>query len=477
MASRRRCKVLVTIGPAIEEKAQIKQLLEAGVDGFRFNFSHGTLEDFLPLIDRIREISRELEKPVACLADLPGPKLRVGSSLESALNLNVGEEVVVYEPDSGFSVDSSRAFPVDCETLFEDVEPGESIYVNDGQVQLEIREVKQGAVFTRVQQAGLVQADKGVNLPDSDLSLHALTEADRQALTGIVQADFDLVALSFVRSARDLELAQETIAAEDSQVDLIAKIETKPALQNLEEIISEVQGVMVARGDLGVEISHRRVPFYQKEIIKRANRRGKIVITATQMLESMIEQPSPTRAETSDVANAVLDGSDVVMLSGETAVGNYPVEAVKTMVEIIDSTESDFQQELREISTDIQEPSREVAVSMVNAAARCAREIEARAVVIPTFSGSTARMFSNTYTPCPVIALCASSTTRQKSALYRNVYPWPLEVIDNTDQLVKEVKRVTRELELVEPGEKVVLLAGLPLAEAGITNMSYVIEI
>ncbi len=477
MTEQRRCKILATVGPATAEPDKIEQLIEAGVNGFRFNFSHGGIEDFRPLITKIREISRERGEAVACLADLQGPKLRIGVNLSSELSVEPGQEVAVYPAGEAEEPDFNPAIPISCSSLLTDLKPGENIYINDGQIQLQIKGETPVALLTVVKRGGIVAPKKGVNLPDSELSFPALTEKDKADLEGIIKADFDFIALSFVRRPEDLKPVREAIEAIEKPIDLIAKIETRLALENLPEIIGEVEGVMVARGDLGVEIGHRRVPYYQKEIIRQANSRGKIVITATQMLESMIKNSSPTRAETSDVANAVLDGSDVVMLSGETAVGDYPVETVETMNEIINSTESDFKQQLRELSADLEQPGREVAVSMVNAAARSAWEIAARAVVIPTFSGSTARLLSNTYTPCPLIALCASPTARQKSALYRNVYPWPLEVIDSTDRLVEEVKRVVKKLKIAREGEKIVLLAGLPLAKPGITNMIYVIEI
>ena len=473
MSQRRRCKVLATVGPASWESEKLEEMIEAGVDGFRFNFSHGSVSDFLPLVKKIRQKSEEASKPVACLADLQGPKIRLGE-LKDERRLESGEEVEFH---SGEDESDGPGLPINLDSLLTDLEEGHDIFIADGQIQLKVKEVGKTGLRAEVVYGGDIGSNKGVNLPDSDVSLPALTAEDREELERAVNNDFDMVALSFVRSAADLQPVQKIIKRANSQIDLVAKIETERALVNLDEILSQVEGVMVARGDLGVEIGHKRVPYQQKEIIRRANSRGKFVITATQMLESMVKKSTPTRAETSDVANAVLDGSDTVMLSGETAVGAYPLKSVETMIEIIETTESDFKQRLKQLSMEVERPGEEISVSMVNAAARCAREINARAVVIPTFSGSTARMISNTYTPCPLIALCASQTTLQKTALYRNVYSCPLEVIEDTDELVGRAKQTCGELELVSSGDKIVLLAGLPLAEPGITNLIHVIEI
>jgi pyruvate kinase len=272
-------------------------------------------------------------------------------------------------------------------------------------------------------------------------------------------------------------LAREMIDDSNKNIDLIAKIESRKALDNLDGIIEAVEGIIVARGDLGVEVGVERVPFHQKEMIKKANRRGKIAITATQMLESMIQNPVPTRAEVSDVSNAILDGSDVVMLSGETAVGDYPIQSVKAMADIIEATEEDFHKQLIELTPDIEQGEEKLAASMSNAAARVANEIGAAAIIAPTSSGFTARMVSNTYSICPIIALSFNPVSRQKAALYRNVRPYELGKVTDTDKLMTASIEAAKEMGYAKEGDQVVLITGLPITQPGVTNFLHVMDV
>lgn len=475
----RRTKILVTVGPASREESTLRNLMEAGVDGFRFNFSHGSIEEFRPQLRKIRSISRDLDRYGACLADLQGPKIRVGKLEQEPLTLSHNESIILYpdtiDPDQ--LPDEQTSIPVDYENLSEDFRTDSVIFVNEGQVSLRVTRQHDSYVEARVTEEGTIWSDKGINLPETEVSAPAMTEKDRRDLEAIVEADFDMVALSFVRRASDLDEAREALKEADGNPDLLAKIESRKALDNLDEIISVVEGIIVARGDLGVEIGPERVPYQQKRMIRKANRMGRIVITATQMLESMIQNPVPTRAEVSDVANAVLDVSDVVMLSGETAIGDYPVKTTRTMNDIIRTTENDFRDELVELSPDLDELEVLVGASMSNAAARVANEVGAKAIVAPSSSGFTVRMVSKTYPVCPIVALSFNETTLRKTSLYRNVKPYPLEKIDTTDRLIEESQRIVRNLGLASPGDNIVLLTGLPINQAGVTNLLHVVEL
>lgn len=475
----RRTKILVTVGPSTSDESTLRRLLEAGVNGFRFNFSHGSIDDFKPILKRIRKITSEFNRNVTCLADLQGPKIRVGKLDSQPLILENEEIVVVHPPDvtSDNLPDNSIHVPITHANLASDFSTGSLIHLNEGKVRLEVVEQKEDYIKARVREEGKIWNDNGVNVPDTEFSVPAMTDKDRRDLRGIVEEDFDMIALSFVRKASDLDEAREKIQEVDQPLDLLAKIESSKALRNLDEIISSVEGIIVARGDLGVEIGPERVPFQQKRMIRKANRRGRIVITATQMLETMIENPVPTRAEVSDVANAVLDVSDVVMLSGETAVGQYPIKTTETMNNIITTTETDFRDQLVELSPDLDRNEVKIGATMSNAAARVANDVDAKAIVAPTSSGFTARMVSKTYPICPIVALSYNDRTLQKSSLYRNVKPYPLEKISKTERLIEESKTIVRELNLAVEGDKIILLTGLPLERGGITNLLHVIEI
>lgn len=413
------------------------------------------------------------------MADLQGPKIRVGKLRDEPLDLSGNTTVAVVpagQPPADLPVDYP-CLPITHGNLVEDFTPGTQIYVNEGKVTLRVTEQKSDHLLATVTEAGRAWSDNGVNIPNADFHVPAMTEKDRRDLRAIVREDFDMVALSFVRKASDLNQARTILRDSDRPIDLLAKIESSKALGNLDSIIDAVEGIIVARGDLGVEIGPERVPYHQKKMIEKANRKGRIVITATQMLESMIDNPVPTRAEVSDVANAVLDVSDGVLLSGETAVGKFPVKVTDYMDNIIKTTEEDFREQLFELSPDLDKLEAKVGATMSNAAAQVANDVNASAIVAPTSSGFTARMVSKTYPVCPIIALSFNPTTRQKSSLYRNVKPYDLEKISSTEKLIDESIRIVRELDLARAGDNIVLLTGLPIDKAGITNLLHVIEV
>ncbi|MFB6346698.1 MAG: pyruvate kinase [bacterium] len=475
----RRTKILVTLGPASTGQSTIESLIKTGVDGFRFNFSHGTIEDFRPVLRTVRDVSSELDRHIACMADLQGPKIRVGKLEEEPLTLSENSRVILHSGEQDFfdPPEDLPELPITHRNLVDDFTVGTKVHVNEGRITLRITEKREQCLIATVLEAGRVWNDKGVNVPDAEFDVPAMTPKDKEDLNAIVTEDFDMVALSFVRQASDLQEARAKLEEADPPIDLLAKIESKKALSNLDEIIDSVEGIIVARGDLGVEIGPERVPYHQKRMIEKANRKGRIVITATQMLESMISNPVPTRAEVSDVANAVLDVSDGVMLSGETAVGDHPVKVTDYMNDIVRATEDDFREKLASLSPDLDELDTKVGATMSNAAAQVANDVDASAIVAPTSTGFTVRMVSKTYPVCPIIALSFRATTRQKVSMYRNVKPYKLEKISSTEKLIEESIRIVDELELAQPGDNIVLLAGLPIDRGGITNLLHVIEI
>ena len=474
----RKTKILITVGPACWDEETLRSLIKAGVDGFRFNFSHGGIEDQRPVLERVRTIAKEEQRFVACLADLQGPKIRVAELSDEPMEIKQGETYCLYPVGQEHHAPATPGqIPIDYEHFIDDLSVDDEVYLNDGQLELIVEHVGNNCVQARSRVNGLLRSRKGVNIPSADLSVDAMTEKDHEDLQEIVKHDFDYVALSFVRRARDLEPAREILEQTEQNIDLIAKIESRRALDHLEAIIENSEGIIVARGDLGVEIGVERVPYHQKNMIRKANSRGKTVITATQMLESMIEKPVPTRAEVSDVSNAILDGSDVVMLSGETAVGSHPVRSVEAMREIITATESDFEEDLIELVSTVQEGPRKQAISMSNSAARVANEIGARAIVAPTASGFTAQIASNTVSRCPIIALSFDATTRNKAALYRNVVPYSLKKLSNTDELIEASACAARDLGYADKGDPVVLLTGLPISRRGVTNFLHVLNV
>ncbi|MFB6357359.1 MAG: pyruvate kinase [bacterium] len=474
----RTTKILITVGPSTHDHDTVCELINQGVDGFRFNFSHGEIDQHLEILSMIRECARNQNRTVACLADLQGPKIRLGKLSDDPLYLAEGSDVILaYEEELPDYSGSNPVLPIDYKHITDDLKTGDTVFLNDGQIKLTVETEKKNHLEAHVNIGGNIWSRKGVNIPTTELTVPALTEKDREQLEMIVEEDFDLVALSFVRRAEDVEPARGIINNTGEAIDLVAKIESRIALDNLDGIIDQVEGIMVARGDLGAEIGSERVPFQQKMMIEKANSRGKFVVTATQMLESMIEHPTPTRAEVSDVANAILDGSDVLMLSGETAVGEFPVEAATTMKQIIRDTEDDFYDTMTAEGTEMDCDERKMAVAMSNAAAKVAREVEASAIVAPTASGSTARFMSNTYPGCPVLVPSFNKKTRQKTAIYRNVTPIKLKKITNTDRLMDEAVRLAQESEVADTGDQIVLITGLPITEPGVTNFLHVLDV
>jgi pyruvate kinase len=459
----RRTKIVATIGPASSEQATVAALLEAGMDGARLNMSHGTHEEHAERASRIRQAQAEARAPIALIADLQGPKLRVGE-LASPLRLEAGASVVIAGEDAAGDGD----LPVSPAVLGSVLQPGHDLLIDDGHVRLRVEAVERGRARCRVSVGGEVAPHKGVNLPGVPLPIPSLTRKDLDDLDFALELGVDFVALSFVRSAADVRALRTLIEAAGSQAHVIAKIEKAEAIAALEEILAEAHAVMVARGDLGVEIGVAEVPLLQKRIIAKALERGKPVITATQMLETMIHAPEPTRAEASDVANAILDGTSAVMLSGETAVGRYPVESVQYMDRIALAVEPSLGYR-HELPRAEDEPT--IGQAMSNAACDIAEALSAKALLVPTYSGRTASAVARLRPRRPIIGLTHQARPLQQMALEWGVTPVEIPETDDVEDLWSRSIEAARRTGLVEQGDRIVLTAGTAVNIPGSTNV------
>ena len=460
---RRRTKIVATIGPASCSHEYVCLLVEAGVDAVRLNFSHGTQEDHARSAGFARAVQAELGKPLALIADLQGPKLRVGELAEPR-TLVTGEIVVVAGEDVAQEGDLAVAPSVVGAVL----RPGHDVLIDDGLVRLSVESVEGGRARCRVLAGGVVSSHKGVNLPGVPIPIPSLTPKDHDDLHFALSLGVDYVALSFVREAKDLRELREIIDRDGSPARVIAKIEKAEAVEILDEVLEESDAVMVARGDLGVEMGAATVPLLQKRIILRALEAGKPVITATQMLESMIEHTEPTRAEASDVANAILDGTSALMLSGETAIGAHPVEAVRTMDQIARTIEPSMSYRHQ---APVHDDERAIGVAMSNAACDIAETLGAKAIVVPTFSGRTASAVARLRPPLPIIGLSHRQASVQQLALEWGVTPLPFPEAANVEDLWDRAVEAALREGLVEQGDLVVLTAGTAVNMPGSTNM------
>jgi pyruvate kinase len=468
MSFPRRTKILVTIGPSSDTPEIIEQLIQAGADGFRLNFSHGNEEYFRPLVGIIRTVSRKFEKPVAILVDLQGPKIRVG-------NLKEGKPVKLI-PGTKFIVTTrevegnEQIISTNYENLPQDVRPGDNILVDDGSIELKVVKVSPTDVETEVVVGGLLKEKKGINLPGVRVSVPSLTDKDAQDARAGAEMGTDYIALSFIRGASDiLRLRSLLDEINKSEIRIIAKIEKPEAVKNLREILDASDGVMVARGDLGVELPAERVPLIQKMIIEKANRTHKLVITATQMLESMVTNVRPTRAEASDVANAILDGTDVVMLSQETAIGQHPVRTVRTMATIAQYTESD-----EEVFRYTEHLRPQKLIDFTHAVVHCARSaseiMKAKAMLVFTRTGQTAQLASSQRPQCPIFAFVPNDRIYQAMALFWGITPVLLTEVANTEEMIRRAEEILLDRKLVQKGDIIVIVSGTHRM-TGATNM------
>ncbi len=462
----KRAKIVATLGPTSSSPEVIKALVKNGVNVVRLNFSHGTHEEHGKLIQLVREIARKLNQPVGILQDLQGPKIRIGTIAAGKVRLHDGQTFTITTREvKGTDKIVSTTYT----HLPQDVHPGDPILIADGMLELRVEKVEGKDVVCKVTHGGVLESHKGVNLPGTKLSTPSLTEKDKKDLAFGLENGVDFVALSFVRSPDDVKGLKEFIREKGFDVPVISKIEKPEAVKAIDAIIAETDGIMVARGDLGVEMKPEKVPFYQKVIIHKCILKGVPVITATQMLETMRDYPTPTRAETSDVANAILDGTDAVMLSGETASGRYPVESVQMMRRIILETESHMRRYGEKYLHKIP-PADTLPDTVARAACESAFTLNAKAIVAFTQSGATARIISKYRPFTPVIACTSAEKVRTQLLLNWGVRSFMIPIVQNFDEMIHEVETVLRTHELAEKGDMVVIVAGAPLGKGKTTN-------
>lgn len=464
----RRAKIVCTLGPATDSYDQIKSLVEAGMDVARFNLSHGTHAEHEERYRRVRKAAEELGRNVGILADLQGPKIRLGSFTEGPVLLERGDT---------FTITVEENIPGDRHTcgttyagLAADVTPGERVLVDDGKVCLEVTTVDGPRIHTTVVEGGLVSDHKGLNLPGVAVSVPALSDKDEDDLRWALRTGFDIIALSFVRTGRDIEDVHRIMDKEHRRLPVIAKVEKPQAVENIDSIVAAFDGIMVARGDLGVEMPLEQVPMVQKRAIKLAKRNAKPVIVATQMLDSMIDNARPTRAEASDVANAIIDGTDAVMLSGETSVGAHPVETVTTMSRIVEAAEEDLLAKGLPPLTENSKP-RTQGGAVARAAAEIGDFLGARFLVAFTQSGDTARRLSRYRSPIPLLAFTPDPATRAQLNLTWGVEAFLGPAVDATDAMVDQVDEQLLKIGRCEQGDTVVITAGSPPGVSGSTNL------
>ncbi len=468
----RKTKIVCTIGPATASPEMIRRLIAAGMDVARLNFSHGSHESHDKAIRDLRRASQEANREIGILMDLAGPKIRLGEISEPERLLVPNTVVKLISGPSG----SGDELPVNYSGLYKDVDVGDRILLADGQVELRVRKKKNQIIYCQVVVGGAVSSRKGVNLPTSKLNIPTFTDKDRRDLEFGLSRGVDIVAMSFVRHEDDLAPLREILSQVERPPLLMAKIEKPGALKRFREILTVVGGVMVARGDLGVEMPLAEVPLIQKRVIREARQAGRAVVTATQMLRSMVSSPRPSRAEVTDVANAVLDGTDAVMLSDETAVGSYPVEAVEFLNKICSVTETQLHEE-RFLDEEFSEllPKAEAALS--RAVSWLARDLKPAAVVTATISGSTARLIARYRPPLPVVGLSPELRVCRQLCLSWGVTPALIPDCKNADEMFSLIQTWVKEKGIAGPGDRLIVTAGIPFYIPGTTNLIKVIEI
>ena len=460
----RRAKIVCTLGPATESPEQVQALVDAGMNVARINRSHGSAKDQEVVIDRVRAAAAASGRPVAILVDLQGPKIRLGRFVDDQkVMLNKGDEFTITIDDVLGTVKRAsttyKGLPGDCA-------PGDMLLIDDGNVAIRVVAVTDTDVITKVEVPGYVSNHKGINLPGVAVSVPALSEKDREDLRWGLNIGADIIALSFVRNAKDIEDVHQIMDEEGIRRPVIAKIEKPQAVDNLEQIVDAFDGIMVARGDLGVEYPLEAVPLVQKHAIELARRYAKPVIVATQVLDSMISNPRPTRAEASDCANAILDGADAVMLSGETSVGAYPIEAVRTMASIIENVEEHGGERIPGLGSYPQTRGG----ALTRAAAEMGEHLDVTYLVTFTQSGDTARRLSRLRSPLPLLAFTPLRETRNQLAVSWGVQCYEVPEVQHTDEMVAQVDEILQDKHLAQPGDTVVIVAGMPPGTPGSTN-------
>jgi pyruvate kinase len=472
----RKAKIVATIGPASQDKAILTEMIKSGLDVARINFSHGTYQEHENKINLVREISEQLNKPIAIMQDLQGPKVRIGDVPGGVLHITNGDQIQI-----DFSTTAIPAEPgglprinIPFPGLQRKLHTGGKVLLDDGNIEFEIKEIKDTYIIVVVNLGGDLTSHKGFNLPGIDLEIPGFTEKDKADLHFGLDHNVDIVAISFVRTADDVKVVRDEIlryAPQLAEIPIIAKLERPEALSNLHAILDVADGVMVARGDLGVELSPAAVPIAQKRIIREANYYSKPVITATQMLDSMIHNPRPTRAETTDVANAIFDGTDAVMLSGETASGLYPIESIRMMDSIVKEAEKNY----KEWSQCDDYPERDTsddAVAMTRAARELAHDRNVASIAVFTHSGRTALLMSKARPQIPIIAFTPMQAACRRMALYWGVTPTLVPFASSVDSMIDTVDKALIDTNPLLNGEQAVLISGFPVAHMGKPNLA-----
>ena len=458
-------KIVCTIGPATDSSRMLTKLIQSGMDVARINFSHGTDDQHVRTIRTIRQVSERLHRPVAILQDLPGPKLRVGKLASEPLHLQRLDKISLTTKPTNAKSKIPIAYP----DLPKAVKKGDTIFLADGTIRIEVLQTRRDEVEGRVINGGDLTSGKGVNLPRLRIRVPAITSDDKEHIKFGVENKVDIIAVSFVQKVDDIKAARKVAEANGHEIFVVAKIEKREAVDNLEEIIQEADGVMVARGDLGVELKLELVPIIQKKIIRESNRLGKPVITATQMLESMVSSPTPTRAEVTDVANAIIDGTDAVMLSEETAIGKYPVEAVRILERVAEETEQFLPREISAQRQGWYEHSQADALAL--AACETALHVSASAIVAPSRSGRTARLVSKYRPPLPIVALTSHPEVQRQLLLSWRVQTLLTHEPNTSEEVFREAEKSVVGLRLAKKGDRIVIIAGDPKGPSGKTDI------
>jgi len=464
----KKTKIVCTIGPASESIDTLKELIKSGLNVCRLNFSHGNYEEHGKRIDNIKVARNEMKLPIAILLDTKGPEIRTGKFSSPEVNLVEGQNFIITMEDV---LGDETKCTVSYKELVNDVKPGNQILIDDGLVGLAVKEVKGQEILCIVQNAGTIKDNKGVNVPNVKINLPAITPKDKKDIEFGIEKGIDFIAASFVRKASDVLAIREILEENNAtNIQIISKIENQEGVDNIDEILEVSDGLMVARGDLGVEIPTEDIPIVQKELIKKCNILGKPVITATQMLDSMIRNPRPTRAEVTDVANAIFDGTDAIMLSGETAAGKYPLESVKTMASIAIRAEQtlDYEELLK---TKVKLRQLNITNAISHATCTTAIDLKASAIITATASGYTARMVSSYRPSAPIIAATNSEMVMRQMGLVWGVYPLLAEKGLSTDDVFEKSVQSALDMDYISSGDLVVITAGVPVGIAGTTNL------
>lgn len=463
----RKTKIVCTLGPATDGEGVLREMMLAGMNVARFNFSHGTHPEHKARLEQVKALRKELDLPVAAMLDTKGPEVRLKNFAGGSVTLQEGQEFTLTVED--VEGDATRCAVTYAE-LPQDVKAGDTILLDDGLVRLTVLSTTASAIRCRVENGGVMKDHKGVNVPGVSLSMPYMSQQDREDILFGMEEGFDFIAASFVRSAADVRELRKLLESRKSRIRIIAKIENQEGVDNIDEILEAADGIMVARGDLGVEIPAAKVPILQKQIIRKGLQAGKPVITATQMLDSMMRNPRPTRAEVSDVANAVFDGTSCVMLSGETAGGKYPLEALTAMVNIVEEAEQSIhywrQFEKRRVI-----PASNINDAITHTCCLTAKDLEAKAILAATNSGRTARMICRFRPACPVAALTMHEKVRRQLAICWGVIPFLTGEVTSTDRIFSLSAEVALKERLVQNGDTVVITAGVPLGKSGSTNL------